>query len=236
MNDPLLPPDPQANPAEYKETLPEESGTSEGSSILTIAGAILHVILNWFVIPISIVLVLHNFVFQAFHVFGHSMVPTLDERDYLIVSKLDASFARLQGRPYIPKRGEIVVFKFPRADNNVFVKRVIGVPGDRVVVKEGKITVFNDTHPGGFQPDLKYLPADTVSEGDLETVVEPGTVFFVGDNRTPNGSYDSRSFGALESRYIIGKAVLRLLPLDKFRIITTPDVATADYRLGLIVS
>lgn len=214
----------------------QPTDNSPGSGFATIAMATLHIILNWFIIPIGIVLVLHNFVFQAFHVFGHSMVPTLDEQDYLIVSKLDASFSRLRGKPYIPDRGEIVVFNFPRADNNIFVKRVIGVPGDRVVVKDGIITVYNDKHPQGFNPDTYYLAPGTVSEGDVDTVIEPGTVFFVGDNRAPNGSYDSRSWGSLESRYIIGKAVLRLLPLDKFRIITHPDFAALNYTWRLIVS
>jgi signal peptidase I len=227
MND-VLPP---SEPAPIEEE-------NDGSGLLAIAGAIFHAILNWFIIPIGIVLILHNFVFQAFHVFGHSMDPTLAERDYLIVSKVDASISRFQSKPYIPKRGEIVVFKFPRADNSIFVKRVIGTPGDRVVVKGGKITVFNDQHPDGFNPDLKYLPPETFTEGDVDTVVQPGTVFFVGDNRTPNGSYDSRAWGALESQYIIGKAVLRLLPLDKFRIITTPKVGLEPsvYAWRLMVS
>lgn len=181
-------------------------------------------VLNWLVVPAIIVLVLHNFVFQAFHVIGSSMVPTLHDTDYLIVSKLGATggeAAKLLGqdKPYIPKHDEIIVFRYPQDPQLVFVKRVIGIPGDRVVVKDGSITVYNTENPKGYNPDEGTDRTKDPTQGEVDMVVPAGSVFVVGDNRTPNGSYDSREWGILPSSYIIGEAVMRLLPIDKVKIL-----------------
>lgn len=203
---------------------PEDSG---GSGL---AGAIFGGIFNWLIVPAGIVAILHFFVFQAFHVVGFSMYPTLGNGDYLIISKIDASFARLsklvgkQGY-YIPHRGEIIVFHFPGDPTVDFVKRVIAVPGDHVVVKDGKVTVFDKLHPDGFNPDVNHQIADPNTLGSVDEVVPEGKVFVLGDNRTPNGSYDSRDWGDLPSSYIIGRAILRLLPLQNMQILHTGDPA-----------
>jgi len=78
---------------------------------------------------------------------------------------------------------------------------------------------WNQQHPNGFDPDTKYEPAGTQTLIDTDEVVQPGNLFVMGDNRTPGGSYDSREWGELPSSYIIGNAVLRLLPLDQVRIL-----------------
>ena len=168
------------------------------------------------------VLILHNFVFQAYHVIGTSMVPSLHDADYLIVSKVGYTenlVERMfgQDKKYIPARGQIIVFRFPKDTSRVFVKRVVGLPGDRVVVKNGSVTLYNQAHPSGFSPDIKYEADGTTTLIDTDEVVQAGNVFVMGDNRTPNGSYDSREWGELPSSYIIGDAVLRLLPLDQVK-------------------
>jgi len=169
------------------------------------------------------VLILHNFVFQAYHVLGTSMVPTLHDTDYLIVSKLGYTQALVErffnkNDVYIPARGQIIVFHYPKDTTKIFVKRVIGLPGDHVVIKNGAVTVFNPAHPGGYDPDTSYESKDTTTLIDTDEVVQTGNVFVMGDNRTPGGSYDSREWGELPSSYIIGNAVLRLLPLDQIRV------------------
>lgn len=181
-------------------------------------------IFSWIVFPILIVLVLHNFVFQAYHVVGTSMASTLEPSDYLIVSKIGYTKSLVerafkQDKKYIPARGEIIVFHFPRDPKEVFVKRVIGLPGDRIVINGGKLTVFTKEQPAGFNPDTKYLKPDTLTSIDTDETVAAGSIFVMGDNRTPGGSYDSREWGQLESSYIIGNAVLRLLPLDQAKIL-----------------
>ena len=177
-------------------------------------------VINWVVIPVAIVLVLHNFVFQAFHVVGTSMVPTLHETDYLIVSKVgatDSSLAGLVGHnsPYIPKRDEIIVFHYPQDPTLIFIKRVIALPGERVVVSGGHVTIYNSTHPQGFDPDKGTDRATYPTLGDIDEVIPKGEIFVLGDNRTPNGSFDSRDWGTLPYHYIIGEATLRLLPVNQ---------------------
>ena len=185
-----------------------------------IAGAVF----SWFVFPIAIVVILHLFVFQAFHVVGTSMINTLHDTDYLIISKVgdtESQMARTFGHKndvYIPERGQIIVFHFPLDPTKIFVKRVIGLPGDRVVVKGGKVTIYNNANPNGFNPDAKYESASTVTLEDTDYTVPPGNVFVMGDNRSNGGSYDSRQWGPVPSSYIIGDVVLRLLPLDQVRI------------------
>lgn len=176
-------------------------------------------ILNWVVIPIVIVFVLHYFVFQAFHVVGSSMNPTLHDADYIIVSKTSKTISELEHKTYIPTRYEVVVFHYPKDPSLIFVKRVIGLPGEHVVVKDGHVTVFNQANPNGFNPDIEtYKRAADTTLGNFDDVVPQGQIFVLGDNRLPNGSFDSREWGFLPSSYIVGNAVIRLLPLDQFRI------------------
>lgn len=199
---------------------------SSPGALQTIANsfkAVLFALFSWVIFPIAVVLLLHNFVFQAYHVLGSSMVPTLHETDYLIVSKLGDTSALVQSLigknvDYIPSRGEIIVFHYPQDPTKVFVKRVVGLPGDRVVIKDGSVTVFNTANPTGFDPDIKYELRGTTTLIDTDETVQPGNVFVLGDNRSPGGSFDSREWGQLPSSYIIGDAVLRLLPLKDTKV------------------
>lgn len=174
--------------------------------------------INWVAAPLLIVFILHNFVFQAYHVDGSSMTPTLHTADYMIVSKVEGSLARLQAKDYIPRRHQVVVFSYPKDPSLVFIKRVTALPGERVVVNNGVIKVYNTEHPEGFTPDDNSFDRSAdYTEGNLDEVVPEGSVFVVGDNRLPGGSFDSREWGMLPSSNIIGNAVVRLLPLDGFR-------------------
>jgi len=205
---------------------PEEPATEPSSPLSTIASGfstVFGAIFSWIIFPIAVVLILHNFVFQAYHVLGTSMVPTLHEADYLIISKLGYTQALVertlgQNKAYIPARGQVIVFRYPKDPSKVFVKRVVGLPGDRVVIKNGTVTIINKDHPSGFNPDTNYESKDTTTLIDTDEIVQPNNVFVMGDNRSPGGSYDSREWGELPSSYIIGNAVLRLLPLDQVRV------------------
>ncbi len=160
------------------------------------------------------------FVFQSYEVYGPSMQTTLQNGDRLIVFKLSKYWAGLVGNEYIPKRGEIVVFDKPSSLSNVsgevkhLIKRVIGLPGERVVVKGGKITIYNKDNSAGFDPDSnqEYSKDITYTAGDVDITVGPGEVFVCGDNR--NNSLDSRVFGAISTKTITGTAKLRFLPVD----------------------
>ncbi len=174
--------------------------------------------INWVAAPLLIVFILHNFVFQAYHVDGSSMTPTSHTADYMIISKVENTIANITNKPYIPRRHQVVVFSYPNDPSLIFIKRATALPGERVVVKNGTITVYNSEHPEGFSPDDdSFERSATYTEGDLDEVVPEGSIFVVGDNRLPSGSYDSREWGMLPSKNIIGNSVIRLLPLDGFR-------------------
>lgn len=175
-------------------------------------------ILSWVALPLVMILILHTFVFQAYHVEGISMQRTLQDRDYLIVSKIDDTVAQLRhvfngNSDYLPARGQIIVFHYPIDPAEIFVKRVIALPGDRVVVRNGTVTVYTAARPEGYDPDAAYEPAGTQTFEDTDITVTNGHVFVMGDNRAPGGSFDSRAWGQLPSENIIGNAVLRLLPV-----------------------
>lgn len=166
-----------------------------------------------------IALFLITFVFQSYLVDGPSMETTLYNNDRLIVWKVPRTWARITGNDYIPKRGDVVVFtepdlsKFGQDPGKQLIKRVIGLPGERVVVKDATITIFNKEHPAGFQPDktLGYEAVVSDNTTDIDVTIPQGKLYVVGDNR-PN-SLDSRAFGPIDADDVVGKLIIRILPL-----------------------
>lgn len=167
-----------------------------------------------------IALFLTSFVFQSYEVDGPSMETTLQHRDRLIVLKTAHTWSRITKNPYIPKRGDIIVFtkhgaiEFGSKGEKQLIKRVIGLPGERVVVRDGIVVVYNSEHPDGFQPD-KTMPYGNIigtSPGEFDDVIPANELFVMGDNR--DNSLDSPDFGPIKSEEIIGKLALRILPLS----------------------
>lgn len=159
--------------------------------------------------------IINHVVFQSYEVFGMSMTPTLHEGDRLIISKLGKSWSRLLGQNYIPKRGEIVVFHNPHEEATQLVKRVIGLPGDRVIVAGGSLSVITPDEPQGFNFSERFGLELAPTLGDLDEIVPQGEIFVTGDNRNPGGSLDSRNdLGTVPLRYFVGDLVLRIFPLD----------------------
>lgn len=159
------------------------------------------------------------YVFQFYRVDGPSMAETLHNNDRLIVYKLPISFSKLRNNDYIPKRGEIIVFNKKLASgeltptNRQLIKRVIGIPGDRIVVKDNTVTLYNADHPEGYDPDagLSHQKYTVPTSGKIDITLDEGQVFVMGDNR-PN-SLDSRVFGPIKAGEIVGKLVMRVYPL-----------------------
>jgi signal peptidase I len=166
-----------------------------------------------------IALTLTAFVFQSYEVDGPSMETTLQNKDRLVVLKIGKTWDRIWGNDFIPKRGEIVIFSQDDAEGGrQLIKRVVGLPGERVVVKNGQITIYNKQFPQGFNPDQDQKFRDQIdvnTPGDIDTVIPPGEVFVCGDNR--NNSLDSRSFGPIAAKDIVGTLAMRIYPFGKLK-------------------
>lgn len=173
-----------------------------------------------------VALFLTNFIFQSYQVDGPSMESTLQNQDRLIVTKVGKTWARLTGGDYIPDRYEIIIFNYAggggsgHSGEKQLIKRVVGLPGDRVVVQDGVVKVFNKENPDGFDVD-KQGPEkntatilNTTASGNDQWVVGEGEVFVMGDNR--GLSLDSRAFGPIKSKDILGHLQLRIYPFNKF--------------------
>lgn len=156
------------------------------------------------VIAIVIAIIIKAFIFETVLVDGHSMLPTLRDKDRLAVNKIGY---RITG----PQNGEIVVFRYPADPSLMFIKRVIGVEGDRVEIRNHKVYV------NGVELDEPYISERPLGEFP-EVVVPPNTVFVLGDNR--NDSRDSRftDVGFIPVKNIRGEAVARMWPLPPQKI------------------
>lgn len=190
--------------------LPKHSGWHELFSTVAILLAAL-----------AVALFIIGFVFRSYQVDGPSMQNTLQNADKLIIWKVPRSWARITGHAYIPKRGDIIVFsesglsEFGQQDSKQLIKRVIGLPGDHLVLKNGAYTIYNHAHPRGFNPDktLPYGKGMPVTAGNIDLTLGKDQLFVSGDNRPD--SLDSRSFGPINASQVVGKLVLRVFPINQ---------------------
>ncbi|MEJ0073084.1 MAG: signal peptidase I [Candidatus Saccharibacteria bacterium] len=171
----------------------------------------------------AIAILLTAYVFQSYQVDGPSMQNTLHNNDRLIVWKLPRTWARITHHQYVPKRGDIIILTESglsnygdAQDTKQLVKRVIGLPGDHIVIKDQKITIYNKQHPNGFDPDttLPYgqngaIPA---TDNNLDITLSSTQLFVCGDNR--GDSLDSRIFGPIQTSQVIGKLAARIYPIS----------------------
>jgi signal peptidase I len=171
------------------------------------------------VLTLIIFLVIQTFIAQPYRVEQQSMERTLEPDQYVLVDKLTPRFD-----PY--KHGDIVVFNPPadwiQPDGTPFIKRVIGIGGDLVEIKDDGLVYIN-----GVQLNEPYVyaedgePQPTVASGDSPLWTIPdGELFVMGDHRAK--SSDSRTFGPIENGDVIGRAWLRYWPFDSFGILPTP--------------
>lgn len=150
-------------------------------------------------VAIAVVIVL--FVYEPVRVEGSSMQPRLADNERLFVNKFIFSFEPIE-------RGDVVVFRYPRDPSVDFIKRVIGLPGDRIQIVDGRVYVndrlLREPYVPPMYDDYGNFPA---------TLVPPDDYFVLGDHR--NSSNDSRSWGFLDRQYIFGRAVFAYWPLPR---------------------
>jgi signal peptidase I len=148
------------------------------------------------------------------------MENTLQNNDKLIIWKVPRTIASITGHPYIPKRGDIIVFnesglaEFGQQNDKQLIKRVIGLPGDRITIQNGDYVIYNKAHPDGFDPDktLPYGKNIPVTTGTIDVTLGPDQLFVSGDNRPD--SLDSRAFGPINANQIVGQLIVRVFPIS----------------------
>ncbi len=173
------------------------------------------------VIAAVIILPIRYFVFQPFIVSGSSMEPNYSNGQYLIIDEISYHLGD-------PKRGDVVVLHYPNDPKQFFIKRVIGLPGEKVQIDNGSVTIFNKEYPDGKILDESYLPNQglsfphntTIIGGKKTVELAADQYFMMGDNRL--ASSDSRDWGPLKRSGMVGKVFIRALPLSQFDKFNTP--------------
>lgn len=162
------------------------------------------------IIALVISLPIRFFIAEPFVVNGASMDPTFATGQFLIVDRLSYRFES-------PARGDIIIFKYPNNPSVYYIKRIIGLPGETIEIKNGKISIINSENPDGLAIKEPYIDPIHQSKDSLIKKLGSSEYYVMGDNRAE--SSDSRIWGPLEEDLIIGRPVLRLFPLKKISLL-----------------
>ena len=163
-------------------------------------------IVRFALIAFIIVVPLRIFIAQPFIVKGASMLPTFEGGQYLIVDQLSYDFQQ-------PERGEVIIFRHPEASATFLIKRIVGLPGETIEIDGSLIRVVNSEYPEGLILNEPYIANPSITSGPDSFTLSADEYFVLGDNR--GASSDSRAFGALKEKLIIGRALVRLWPLTE---------------------
>ncbi len=165
-------------------------------------------IIKFTFITLIIVVPFRLYIAQPFIVSGASMDPTFADGEYLIVDQFSQHVKQ-------PDRDSVIIFRYPKDQSKFFIKRVIGLPDETVEIKDGKVTIFNESHPRPDGLPLKepFIADKNKKRDDLTVELKKGEYFVLGDNRL--GSLDSRSWGPVPEKLIVGRPLLRLLPVNR---------------------
>lgn len=165
------------------------------------------------VVLISLVIIIpvRYFLIKPFYVKGASMEPNFYDKEYLIIDELSYRLGE-------PGRGDSVVFKYPIDPSQFFIKRIIGMPGERVLILDGVVKIYNQDNPEGIVLFEPYLLAGVQTLQDTDIELAEDEYFLLGDNRA--ASLDSRAFGPVKRNFIVGRTLLRGWPIDQFGLVT----------------
>lgn len=194
----MEPSEPKAELSQNDASAPSMAGESSGMRAVRTWGRDL-------LFAVLILLFIIVFLYEPVKVEGGSMEPGLEDQERIFINKLVYHFESIE-------RGDIVVFRYPRDTHKSFIKRVIGVPGDRIRISAGRVYV------NGVPLDEPYVPPDYLDARSYSEAVVPNNAYFLlGDHR--NSSNDSREFGPVMRSYIYGKAVFGYWPMEKLGIL-----------------
>jgi len=193
-------------------------------------GSFIIEIVKIFILAFLIIVPIRLFLFQPFFVQGDSMYPTYENGEYLIINELgykrttigigEKEFFTVDYFKEL-ERFDVAVFRYPKDPDKYFIKRVVGLPGEKVEIKDGKVKIYNSENPNGLMLNEeehltdKILTANAVHESPWQ--LEEDEYFMMGDNR--GGSSDSRLWGPLSKDKVIGRAIFRAWPFNRINIL-----------------
>lgn len=162
------------------------------------------------VLAFAVFMMVYLVLAQPHKVDGNSMYPTFHDKEFILTDKISY-------RAHEPQRGDVVVFHAPEPFTSDFIKRIIGLPGETIMVKGGKTYINGKILPEPYLPaGLETVEKTTLREG-VPYQIPGGRYMVFGDNR--NFSSDSREWGSITRKSIVGKAWITYWPLDRMRII-----------------
>ena len=184
-----------------------EENLSFGKQALIFSWELFKVVL----ISLVIIIPVRYFLIKPFYVKGASMEPNFYDKEYLIIDELSYRLGE-------PQRGDSVVFKYPLDPRQFFIKRIIGMPGERVLITDGIVKIYNQDNPEGRVLYEPYIASGTKTLQDTDIELQNDEYFLLGDNRI--ASMDSRAFGPVKRNFIVGRTLLRGWPITEFGLIT----------------
>lgn len=202
---------------EKQQPLADSGAKTERQSILFILDFLkfFYELLKLVLIVIILAASIRYLLISPYQVDGSSMHPTLTDKDYLLVEKFNYIFQK-------PNRSDIIVFRYPLNPSINYVKRIIGLPNEKVTIKSGRVFITNSQYPSGYEIQEGYLASGTKTavagdESEKSWSVNAGEYFVMGDNRSH--SDDSRSWGIVPVENILGKVWVEIYPVSHFGIV-----------------
>lgn len=202
----------------YEAPEKEIKGERKATEVIGSIGKTIYSLIETILVALVLAIVLYLFIMTPHEVVGSSMHPTYKNGEMLMANKITYRVSE-------PKRGDVIIFKF--SDTQDFIKRIVGIPGDEVMIKDGKIYINNE-----LLDESKYLQSSVITNGGSylhegqSITIQDNEYFVCGDNRT--NSSDSREFGPITEDKIKGKAWIVYFPFTEFRI-----VQHETYSIGL---
>lgn len=157
------------------------------------------------IVALVVALPIRFFIAEPFIVQGASMDPTFSTGQFLIVDRVTYRFEN-------PSRGDVIVFEYPNNPSVYYIKRIIGLPGETVRIKNGKVFITDQQHPKEFELTEPYIDSSHISTDTSSQTLGSTQYFVMGDNRAQ--SSDSRIWGPLDKHFIVGRPFVRLVPLN----------------------
>lgn len=164
------------------------------------------------IISLAIVLPIRTYIVQPFFVSGLSMEPNFSDHEYLLIDEISYRFRE-------PQRGEVIVFKYPLNKTQYYIKRIIGLPGEKVKFEDGKIVIIKPDNEKMVLDESTYLP-NPAPVYFSEISLNNNQYFVRGDNRA--SSFDSKDWGPISRDDIIGRVWLRVWPINKVQAFNPP--------------